>query len=350
MTRLATILGVAALASPVAAQVDLPNPPLDFPFVREYWNTGNGLPQNSVNDVHRATDGYLYLATFGGLIRYDGRRFSNLMESDSLLETLWDNHLFGARLVAVFESSDGQIWMGHETGGISVWTDRTLDMFPAPPDRSMGVIKQFAEEPGGRIWFVSTTEIGYVDGTEYRLLDTPYQGTYLRDMVATGEGDLLVGTIYGLFRVESDSLVRHYPTRAAVHMVRQSPTGDIWFSMGDSILSMNDAGEVTSHLTTDGALPGPMTDASFRIDGQVIIGGSGLFLSRENGDLLDIGNQLMPVQEGGTLVYSIWDVESDHEHNTWLGTRGAGLIKLRSRLGRVYGTAQGLTSAFRWCS
>src|SRR5262245_55124617 len=40
------------------------------------WTTDNGLPQNSVNDILQTRDGYLWLATYGGLVRFDGVRFA----------------------------------------------------------------------------------------------------------------------------------------------------------------------------------------------------------------------------------------------------------------------------------
>src|SRR5215470_1483526 len=39
------------------------------------WTTENGLPQNSINDILQTQDGYLWLATNGGLVRFDGVRF-----------------------------------------------------------------------------------------------------------------------------------------------------------------------------------------------------------------------------------------------------------------------------------
>src|SRR5262249_29642062 len=39
------------------------------------WTTDNGLPENSVNSIIQTSDGYLWLATFGGLVRYDGMNF-----------------------------------------------------------------------------------------------------------------------------------------------------------------------------------------------------------------------------------------------------------------------------------
>lgn len=43
--------------------------------VRESWSTAQGLPQSSVRALVQARDGYLWLATFGGLARFDGTRF-----------------------------------------------------------------------------------------------------------------------------------------------------------------------------------------------------------------------------------------------------------------------------------
>jgi len=39
------------------------------------WTTDNGLPQASVNSIVQTRDGFLWLATYGGLVRYDGLRF-----------------------------------------------------------------------------------------------------------------------------------------------------------------------------------------------------------------------------------------------------------------------------------
>src|SRR5215204_3697827 len=40
------------------------------------WQTEDGLPQNSVNAVIQTRDGYLWLGTYNGLVRFDGVRFT----------------------------------------------------------------------------------------------------------------------------------------------------------------------------------------------------------------------------------------------------------------------------------
>ena len=44
-------------------------------YVHEVWNTESGLPQNSVVAIAQTPDGYLWLGTEEGLVRFDGVRF-----------------------------------------------------------------------------------------------------------------------------------------------------------------------------------------------------------------------------------------------------------------------------------
>ncbi len=40
------------------------------------WTTDDGLPQNAINAILQTQDGYLWLATFDGLVRFDGLQFT----------------------------------------------------------------------------------------------------------------------------------------------------------------------------------------------------------------------------------------------------------------------------------
>ena len=39
------------------------------------WQTEQGLPQDSVTSIVHSRDGYLWLGTYNGLVRFDGVRF-----------------------------------------------------------------------------------------------------------------------------------------------------------------------------------------------------------------------------------------------------------------------------------
>src|SRR3954454_19818535 len=47
------------------------------------WSTDNGLPHNAVRDILQTRDGYLWLATADGLVRFDGVRFTTFNRENS---------------------------------------------------------------------------------------------------------------------------------------------------------------------------------------------------------------------------------------------------------------------------
>ena len=72
----AALLIVMSWLSSRAALVALdPAQPLRQ-FGQQLWQTDNGLPQNTVHSIRQTQDGYLWLATDGGLVHFDGIDFT----------------------------------------------------------------------------------------------------------------------------------------------------------------------------------------------------------------------------------------------------------------------------------
>src|SRR5436190_9828689 len=77
----------------------------------DVWNTDNGLPQNSVLAILQTRDGYLWLTTSDGLVRFDGVRFTVFERGAT---TGFDSN----RLTALFEDREGTLWIGTEDRGV----------------------------------------------------------------------------------------------------------------------------------------------------------------------------------------------------------------------------------------
>jgi len=77
----------------------------------ESWTTDNGLPQNSVNDIRQTHDGYIWLTTFDGLVRFDGVRFTVFDKSNT-------PGITSNRFLRMFEDARGDLWAGTEEGGV----------------------------------------------------------------------------------------------------------------------------------------------------------------------------------------------------------------------------------------
>jgi signal transduction histidine kinase/ligand-binding sensor domain-containing protein len=77
----------------------------------DHWTADNGLPQNSVRDIVQTRDGYLWLSTFDGLVRFDGVRFTVFNKSNS-------PGIASNRFTYLMEDRFGDLWASLETGGL----------------------------------------------------------------------------------------------------------------------------------------------------------------------------------------------------------------------------------------
>ena len=81
-------------------------------YVATVWQTEQGLPQSSVYDMVQDRDGYLWLATWGGLVRFDGARFRVFGSADI-------PGLGSGRILSLHASRSGALWIGTRDGGLT---------------------------------------------------------------------------------------------------------------------------------------------------------------------------------------------------------------------------------------
>src|SRR4051795_8982574 len=73
-------------------------------FVVRSWQSEDGLPGNVVRAVTQATDGYLWVATAEGTVRFDGMRFTVFdSQPDGKLARLPPRGLFALK--------NGEVWI-----------------------------------------------------------------------------------------------------------------------------------------------------------------------------------------------------------------------------------------------
>lgn len=76
-------------------------------YLSESWTTMNGLPVNHINQVHQTPDGYIWLATFTGLIRFDGVNFIEFNSGNSI-------NLLSNRILHIQEGFGNEFWVTTE--------------------------------------------------------------------------------------------------------------------------------------------------------------------------------------------------------------------------------------------
>ncbi|HEY0970730.1 MAG TPA: two-component regulator propeller domain-containing protein [Gemmatimonadales bacterium] len=367
--------GQASGASPDAAGPRRGAPPM--PLLHEAWTVEDGLPVNGIQRVLQGPDSYLWLATWDGLVRFDGVRFTvyntgntDVLPSSRIIDlkaaadgSLWfrteQNHLvrlwregfthFGAEHGVVDRGTrvlhvdaDGEVWIGTDAGVRRLVSGRFV---PVAEQAVRGAVESLLRDSGGTLWVGTQLDGLYrIAGGRVEHFDsTSALGRGRVTALAEGRGDggLWIGTDYGLRSYRDGTLRRVARSDGsrfdqAVMDIRVAPSsGEAWVVTETSVLVVRDG-----RLETVAGTPGLVSEPDVRFDDTGTawyVLGDRIF---HDGRLVFMVPLRSPSEPRTTPL--IQDFGWDHEGSLWIATGGSGLYRLKPSLFRVHSTAEGV--------
>ncbi|MEO7676264.1 MAG: two-component regulator propeller domain-containing protein [Verrucomicrobiota bacterium] len=298
-------------------------------FFYQSWQTEEGLPNNDVHGVAQTADGFLWVGTRNGLVRFDGRKFVSGFPPG----------LTGAAKVSFWRMShaaDGKILLALESGGLLVRQDGIFEplMVDNQPDHHRAY--SLCSDVIGRIWTVSLEgEVQQFFAGTKKSLGILVPGLLRTSTLVTdSEGTvwLASGGTLGFFRDNKfTALATNLPPSL---YITQARGGGVWMSTPQSLYRVEPGGtpvEIT-------ALPWPVGEVNVRDlledrAGAVWIGTSAKGLFRWFGGKF----QSVPTSHNNILCLT-----EDRTGNLWVGTQGGGLDLVRARQFKVLNTKRGL--------
>ena len=151
-------------AQPVFAYGDSP---LTNRIVREY-NQSNGLPTGEANTVLQTSDGYVWIGSYGGLIRYDGATFRNYSEEGSVASS---------SIRSLFEDSQGRLWIGTNDMGVYLCKNDTFTLVDNDNDNAYLSVRSFAEGKDGTVYAGTTSGLAKVSESGIEAVEAVSGGT-----------------------------------------------------------------------------------------------------------------------------------------------------------------------------
>ena len=331
-------------------------------YVKTQWTTDDGLPVNSVNDIAQTEDGYLWLTTFDGLVRFDGMEFKIFRSGEH-------DGLPSSRILDLLVRPNG-IWMRTESEHLVRFQDGTFTTVAEDIDL-------LHEGPGGHLWVVSDSRIARYGGNAFqRVASESIQGD-VRSLLVESDGTVWAGTTNrGLYRRTPDGRVRHLTTDDGlggqyIWTLAEGRMGRVWIGTAAGL-----------HRWENGQLvdiPGRTDDPLSVFHVEPDVAGSclaateqGIFRCEEGRLVPVIQRELVAptyahglaqqgpdgqmwlnadteVLRGRTPVFEadrgIRRIFFDREGNAWIGTVRSGLFRLRPSPFRIYGTPEGLASS-----
>lgn len=168
--------------------------------LHQRWTLDDGLPQGSPTKIVEDHRGYLWVATFGGLARFDGARFVTFSKRNvpGLASDRWINAAI----------SGHSLWLVSEAGHLQelelhqVWPQ-------AKPPFAVGAWDVYPRRQGG-VWWAGGDAVGWAEGQTVEVLwREPGEGVLFRTLTEIEPGVLLVGGLKGLWILSERGITPH---------------------------------------------------------------------------------------------------------------------------------------------
>jgi ligand-binding sensor domain-containing protein/signal transduction histidine kinase len=263
----AVVIGHAGAAA-ANQQPELPEPP--WVALNQFYQR-HGLPENAIRSLVETRDGYLWIATHGGVARFDGVRFT-------VFDDRQGEGLREIEVQSLAEGRDGSIWIGTYGGGVARYRQGRWSYLTTKEGLTNDFVLAVQPDDGDGVWIATNGGLDHFDGQRFRHLTvadglpTNNVNGLHRDRdgglwVATRAGGLgrVVGGAYQPFPIEGMA------AKALVRSVIRDRAGALWVGGTDGLFRI--AGGVTTHFTkADGLLSDRLYAVHEDPDGNVWIG------------------------------------------------------------------------------
>jgi ligand-binding sensor domain-containing protein/signal transduction histidine kinase len=315
---------VFALAFPAKAGAA---EPADASFIVDAWSTEEGLPQSSVISVIQTRDGYLWLGTLNGLVRFDGNRFTVFDEENT-------PGLNSDRIIYLFEDSHTNLWIGTDATGAGLVQDGKIKNFEIGRAGQEGKLTSVCEDSAGTVWFYTADShlARFQNGTmETANLNFPTP-PICRMIAAEKSGTLWVADVSGMVSIRPENfnpraiIVGESVRAGRLDFILAGRNGGIWRLIDGRVQKWKSGGQEKDF----GAYPwgnSPIKAAVEDKDGNLIVGtlGAGVFWYDADGKYRQIS------KEQGLSSALVLSLCMDREGNLWAGTDGGGLDRIKRK-------------------
>lgn len=319
-------------------------------FNIQNWSRASGLPADRVNAIAQSKDGFIWLGTLNGLVRFDGAEFLVMSSgisgepnhdvlnlSAAIDGGVWltlnngrvgryDGRRFlplevdprqqrGLRGYSVLQRTDGSIWVG-SSSGLDRWSDKGLPAVISD-DSSTGTILSLTQDSQDRVW-IGTARRGLFNWSNGKLshfADESAANSRIMGIAVDDRGHVWTASEDGLRSYDSDGHRKNITKiTGEVTAVLVDRNGDVWAGTNGSGVARYQAGKVSYLRKLDGLASDNITSLMEDDEGSIWIGTSN-GLSQITDLKFPFINERDGLPAGGTR--SVWPAKTG---GVWVST------------------------------
>ncbi len=301
----------------------------------DFWREGEGLPQSRIRAIVQTRDGYLWLGTDSGLVRFNGSSFTAFTVDTGSLR---DNEVW-----SIQEDDEGGLWIGTYGGGLTLLKDGKFNTFTTADGLPDDVISELDKDRDGNIWVGSARGAARYSNGVFTRFST---GDGLTDnsvtaLCADSSQGILLATGKHLHRfIDGKFYATHGLVEASDgeldHLVSSSD-GSVWLGFRNAIVKKWKNGSVSTFKPPEhfkGGINQLYEDAH-----------GTLWLAQQEwlARFRDGKFESVPLADGsGTSLGVVYSVFIDREDNVWIGFQSSGLARLTTKQLFTISAADGL--------
>lgn len=310
-------------------------------YVHTVWRSENGLPQNSIQALLQTRDGYLWMGTQEGLVRFNGVEFKVFNKANT--PAIRHNDIR-----ALYQDRDGALWVGTFGGGLARYKDGKFSSYTVQQGLSNNSVSSILQDRQGNLW-VGTND-GLNELVDGKIVTFTRKNGLSDNMVQAiaedGEGRLVVAARGGL-----DVIVNGKPMGAYSGLITENKVvktlfrdrdGSLWIGTEHHGLDSLNAGKL-KHFGAQQGLPNAPVHAIYQDAlGTIWAGTEGGGVCRLLGGRFDCYSS-----KNGLSGDYVESIIQDHEGSLWVGTQTGGVNSFKEGALTNYGHEMGLKGSPR---
>lgn len=309
-----TLLAVSV--NTVAAQL-IPSK-RDVQYIYHNWNNTNGLIQNSVADIVQDEEGYLWLATEEGVLRFDGTNFKVFNRENT-------SGLHSSTFYDLAKSKQG-IWAAALNTVLFLSSD-SIKTYDFRKHLKNSWISAISEDHTGMLWIgTNNGELFYIKNQKIvKYLGRPTNKFKNIQILSTGPGVLFMGTERGLFELNKDKVFVSVPgfETQNIRALESDKNGSLWIGTKDDGLYHLQGEKITHYSVKEGLNELFIRSLGISPGGEIWIGtsSSGIQILKDG--------KFKDLKDNGISNDGIKRIAFSEPGLIWLGTPASGLIQMK---------------------
>ncbi|WP_439881301.1 two-component regulator propeller domain-containing protein [Pontibacter sp. MBLB2868] len=285
------------------------------------WTLEQGLPQSQVNDVLQDHDGQLWVATRGGISRFNGKDFITYTKEEGLSSN---------NVSCLFQDSRNNIWIGSTDHGLTRYTGRSFFRYDQKEALPIKTIFAVAEDKMGRIWLATEKGLFYGNLEGFVKYNALPEQAYT-SLLLLPNGTIWTGSATnGLYKITNSGSATNYKTENSalpsnsISSLIQTNDKTVWIG--------TDAGVAQIKQDSLAYFPLPITGSNLAVTSFVIDAYNNLWIAlRQNGIVKYDGKSYTHITRlNGLRSRRVNTLATDNEGNVWIGMNGYGLQQYMS--------------------